>query len=196
MMKRLLTTSSISVASHSWRRQAVCSTPTQARRLFASRRKMPHKKKTKTTSPPKQPKRKLPAGVYSPQEADSVPPAYLSPTASPFVYVASCAMQEANMDPKTLFSHDESIPHFYAHYISPKDFGHELPTYNIPEVAFLGRSNVGKSSLVNALLRSKDLAKCSKQPGRTQQVNYFGMYMSHTKQQQQHDTRKCRGILY
>jgi GTP-binding protein len=85
-------------------------------------------------------------------------------------------MQEANMDPKSLFSQDEAIPHFQAHYISPKDFGHELPSYNIPQVAFLGRSNVGKSSLVNALLRSKDLAKCSKQPGRTQQVNYYGMY--------------------
>ena len=44
----------------------------------------------------------------------------------------------------------------------------------IPEVAFLGRSNVGKSSLINALM-GRDLARISKQPGRTQLVHYFGL---------------------
>lgn len=42
-----------------------------------------------------------------------------------------------------------------------------------PEVAFVGRSNVGKSSLMNALLRRKGLARTSSTPGRTQAVNYF-----------------------
>ena len=42
-----------------------------------------------------------------------------------------------------------------------------------PEVAFVGRSNVGKSSLMNALLRRKGLARTSSTPGRTQSVNYF-----------------------
>ncbi len=42
-----------------------------------------------------------------------------------------------------------------------------------PEVVFAGRSNVGKSSLLNALLRRKGLARVSKTPGRTQQVNFF-----------------------
>jgi GTP-binding protein len=42
-----------------------------------------------------------------------------------------------------------------------------------PEVVFSGRSNVGKSSLLNALLRRKGLARVSKSPGRTQQVNFF-----------------------
>ena len=43
------------------------------------------------------------------------------------------------------------------------------------KVAFLGRSNSGKSSLINSLTRRKDLARISKTPGRTQQVNYFAL---------------------
>ena len=43
----------------------------------------------------------------------------------------------------------------------------------LPEIAFLGRSNVGKSSLLNSLLNRKKLAKTSNTPGRTQSLNYF-----------------------
>lgn len=43
----------------------------------------------------------------------------------------------------------------------------------VPEVAFMGRSNVGKSSLMNSLLRVKGLARTSSTPGRTQSLNYF-----------------------
>ena len=43
----------------------------------------------------------------------------------------------------------------------------------LPEIAFLGRSNVGKSSLLNSLLRRKGLARTSNTPGRTQCINYF-----------------------
>ena len=42
-----------------------------------------------------------------------------------------------------------------------------------PEIAFLGRSNVGKSSLINSLLMRKGLARTSNTPGRTQSINYF-----------------------
>ena len=48
-----------------------------------------------------------------------------------------------------------------------------LPPEGPPEVAFAGRSNVGKSSLINALLRQKGLARTSNTPGRTQELNYF-----------------------
>ncbi len=48
-----------------------------------------------------------------------------------------------------------------------------LPKPILPEVAFVGRSNVGKSSLVNAILRRKALARVSKTPGCTQQINFF-----------------------
>jgi len=44
-----------------------------------------------------------------------------------------------------------------------------------PEVAFVGRSNVGKSSLLNALTNNKNLAKVSSTPGRTQQFNFFNL---------------------
>lgn len=48
-----------------------------------------------------------------------------------------------------------------------------LPATRQPEVAFIGRSNVGKSSLVNALTGRQTLAKVSNTPGRTQQLNFF-----------------------
>ena len=48
-----------------------------------------------------------------------------------------------------------------------------LPSQNINEVAFFGRSNVGKSSLINSLTNKKKLAKFSKTPGRTRQLNFF-----------------------
>jgi GTP-binding protein len=48
-----------------------------------------------------------------------------------------------------------------------------LPDGDLPEVAFAGRSNVGKSSLINALVGMKHLARASNEPGRTREVNFF-----------------------
>src|SRR5690625_7941740 len=47
------------------------------------------------------------------------------------------------------------------------------PDTGVPEYAFIGRSNVGKSSLINLLFGRKDHAYVSKQPGKTQSTNYF-----------------------
>ena len=44
---------------------------------------------------------------------------------------------------------------------------------DIPEICFIGRSNVGKSSLINQITKVKNLAKTSKTPGRTQAINLF-----------------------
>lgn len=49
----------------------------------------------------------------------------------------------------------------------------ECPEPNLPEYAFIGRSNVGKSSLINALTNHKGLAKTSQTPGKTQLINHF-----------------------
>ena len=48
-----------------------------------------------------------------------------------------------------------------------------LPPCTHPEIAFIGRSNVGKSSIINALVGQKALARTSQTPGRTQQLNFF-----------------------
>jgi GTP-binding protein len=50
-----------------------------------------------------------------------------------------------------------------------------MPEETLPEVAFIGRSNVGKSSLINALTGRRDLARMSRTPGRTRQINFFDL---------------------
>ena len=50
-----------------------------------------------------------------------------------------------------------------------------LPPQSLPEVAFVGRSNVGKSSLINALTGRKTVARVSQTPGRTREINFFNL---------------------
>ncbi|MBH5317182.1 YihA family ribosome biogenesis GTP-binding protein [Paenibacillus sp. GSMTC-2017] len=50
---------------------------------------------------------------------------------------------------------------------------HQYPEDALPEVALAGRSNVGKSSLINKMIMRKNLARTSSQPGKTQQLNYY-----------------------
>lgn len=49
----------------------------------------------------------------------------------------------------------------------------QYPEQKLPEIAFWGRSNVGKSSLINSLVRMKNLARVSSQPGKTQTINFY-----------------------
>ena len=51
----------------------------------------------------------------------------------------------------------------------------KLPQNKYPEAAFAGKSNVGKSSLINALMNRKNLARTSSQPGKTQTINYYNI---------------------
>ena len=60
-----------------------------------------------------------------------------------------------------------------AHFVSSNSKIDKLPKDNMPEYAFIGRSNVGKSSLINALVQRKGLAKTSSTPGKTIDINHF-----------------------
>ncbi|MCZ2405897.1 MAG: YihA family ribosome biogenesis GTP-binding protein [Burkholderiales bacterium 68-12] len=52
---------------------------------------------------------------------------------------------------------------------------HQLPAVEVPEIAFVGRSNAGKSTCINTLTQQKQLAFASKKPGRTQHINLFAL---------------------
>ena len=60
-----------------------------------------------------------------------------------------------------------------ARFLSSNNKFDKLPKDNLPEYAFIGRSNVGKSSLINALVQRKGLAKTSATPGKTISINHF-----------------------
>ena len=60
-----------------------------------------------------------------------------------------------------------------AEFVKSSGKWQECPEPTLPEYAFIGRSNVGKSSLINALMNHKDLAKTSGTPGKTQLINHF-----------------------
>ncbi|MDR1757481.1 MAG: ribosome biogenesis GTP-binding protein YihA/YsxC [Bacteroidales bacterium] len=58
-------------------------------------------------------------------------------------------------------------------FIQSVDHWKKCPSQSLPEYAFIGRSNVGKSSLINMLAKRKGLAKTSSKPGKTQTINHF-----------------------
>lgn len=60
-----------------------------------------------------------------------------------------------------------------AEFVTSNTDVRKLPEPTLPEYAFIGRSNVGKSSLINAIVNKKDLAKTSQKPGKTQLINHF-----------------------
>ena len=60
-----------------------------------------------------------------------------------------------------------------ANYLISSPRVEQCPAGDRPEIAFIGRSNVGKSSLINMLANQKDLAKTSGSPGKTQMINHF-----------------------
>jgi GTP-binding protein len=65
-----------------------------------------------------------------------------------------------------------------AEFIKSAVWPPQYPPATLPEIAFVGRSNVGKSSLINTLVGRKSLAKTSNTPGRTQLINFFSINKS------------------
>lgn len=65
----------------------------------------------------------------------------------------------------------------------------DLPKYKVPEIAFAGRSNAGKSTAINLLCNQKRLAFASKTPGRTQHINFFSVGGAHVGQHRKDPTR-------
>jgi len=165
-----------------------CNSPLHFRCLSTKK----HSSKSPNTPPPP------PKKAFRQFEAsqDALPPAFFSQTASKYAYIATCAAEELDVVPSTLFrtspkkknSAVKPPPVFLSssfHYVSPKLFDYRLPSSDdIPELAVLGRSNVGKSTLLNAMMKKKGLAKVSKQPGRTQTVNYFGLFSNNSSKVQ------------
>jgi GTP-binding protein len=90
----------------------------------------------------------------SPRAEDLFPPRAIEP-----------ALVEAG---RLLFARDCS-------FVAGAAEGSALPGESLPEIAFFGRSNVGKSSLVNALTGRRTLARTSNTPGRTRQINFFAL---------------------
>ncbi len=89
--------------------------------------------------------------------------------------------------------------YFNAQFVTGAHKLNQLPSDSLIEVAFAGRSNAGKSSALNSITRNKKLARISKTPGRTQQINLFSLrerqylvdlpgygYAKVSKSQQQH----------
>lgn len=76
-----------------------------------------------------------------------------------------------------------------ARFFTTVDHLGDLPNYQVPEVAFAGRSNAGKSTAINLLCNQKKLAFASKTPGRTQHINYFSLGGSHVGQHRKDATR-------
>lgn len=74
---------------------------------------------------------------------------------------------------------------------------HDLPTLTVPEIAFAGRSNAGKSTAINVLCNQKKLAFASRTPGRTQHINYFSLGGAHVGQHRKDPTKvdEIRALL-
>ena len=79
-------------------------------------------------------------------------------------------------------SEKERLDIIQAQYVASAVRRDQFPEEALPEVAFIGRSNVGKSSLINSLCRHRGLARTSGTPGKTQTINFFKVLMREGEQ--------------
>ena len=81
----------------------------------------------------------------------------------------SATISATNIDQRTAFFHGRF------EFVTSADYYHQLPVPDQPEIAVIGRSNCGKSSLLNSLMGHKNLARTSNTPGRTRLFNLFAI---------------------
>jgi len=88
-----------------------------------------------------------------------------------------CYNRSMPQTPKSNNSQDAPLPEILRspEFLLGAAEAHQFPNDEIVEVAFAGRSNVGKSSAINAICNRRKLARTSKVPGRTQQINFFSL---------------------
>lgn len=96
-------------------------------------------------------------------------------TCSPYIWASSSS--EVVPSPATV---KHACNFFREHgpqtrFLPPKDLGYDLPTDSVPEIAFAGRSNVGKSTLLSTLIGQSKLVRVSKTPGCTETLNFFSI---------------------
>lgn len=84
-----------------------------------------------------------------------------------------------------------------ARFFTTANHMRDLPALQVPEIAFAGRSNAGKSTAINILCNQKKLAFASKTPGRTQHINYFSIGGAHVGQHRKDETKldEIRALL-
>lgn len=87
---------------------------------------------------------------------------------------------QAPHEKETVLEHDAQVKSAMgwlhtARFLTTAAQLHHLPAYDLPEIAFVGRSNAGKSTCINVLTQQKRLAFASKTPGRTQHINLFAL---------------------
>ena len=87
---------------------------------------------------------------------------------------------KASVEMETVLDHDAQVKSAMgwlhtARFLTTAAQLHHLPAYDLPEIAFVGRSNAGKSTCINTLTQQKRLAFASKTPGRTQHINLFAL---------------------
>ena len=80
-----------------------------------------------------------------------------------------------NGDGKATLKHGEILFRLKCRFVAGAAIPDRIPPPTLGEIAFAGRSNVGKSSLINTLTGRKALARSSRTPGRTQQINFFDL---------------------
>lgn len=108
----------------------------------------------------------------TPKKKDiAVPPVEVIQSTTPTVYV--CPPLDRQIDYSLWARKADYLFNLKHEYVSPIALDYKLPEDGKPEFAFIGRSNVGKSSLIGALLGTPNLIRISRAPGCTRNVNYF-----------------------